>query len=57
MMEWLDGITDSLDMDLGKLWEIVRDIEAWRAVIRGVEKSQTRLGDWTTTIILDRETN
>ena len=45
MMEWLDGITDSLDMDLGKLWEIVRDIEAWRAVIRGVEKSQTRRGD------------
>ena len=45
MMEWLDGITDSLDMDLGKLWEIVRDIEAWRAVIHGVEKSQTRRGD------------
>ena len=45
MMGWLHGITDSLDMNLGKLWEIVRDIEAWGAVIHGVEKSWTRLDD------------
>ena len=56
-MRWLDSITNAIDMNLGKLQEMVRDREAWSASVHGVVKSQTWLGDWITTWTLERHTD
>ena len=49
-MRWLDGLTDSVDVSLRKLWEMVKDRQAWRSAVHEIAKSQTRLRGWTTTV-------
>ena len=51
-LRWLNGITNAMDVNLGILWEMVRDRDTWFAVVQGVTKSQTRLGDSTTAMII-----
>ena len=53
----VEGIADSIDVNLGKLWEMVRDKEVWHAAVHGFTKSQTWLGDWTTTLLQNNYKN